>query len=149
MLKSKKKWEKKIPSLQVMIVEDDMFIRVLIQQTIKEMGLSNITLAKDGKEAWEKFTAQDKYFDLILSDWMMPEMDGIEFLGKVREIDPGIAFLMLTAKSTLGDVEEARDLGVNAYIAKPFSSDELSQKVMWLMRQILDPDYDPFEDTPT
>jgi len=143
MRKPVRKWEIRLPTLQVLVVEDDMMIRILIQQTLKDMGLVHIDLAKDGADAWEKFDTDQRYYDLIVCDWMMPVMSGIDFLKKVRKKEPGIAFMMLTAKNTMGDVVEARELGVNAYVAKPFTGEELKQKVLWLARQVLDPDFNP------
>lgn len=131
----------KISELQVLVIDDDMLIRVFVQQTLMDLGFCNIDVCSNGQKGWDNICNQLDYYDLIICDWMMPEMNGIELLRKIHAVAPDMPFLMLTVKTTLGDVEKALGLGVSAYVAKPFTGDELQQKVMWLARRILDSDF--------
>ncbi len=86
-----------------------------------------ITTAQNGLEALDAFDAGK--FDLILSDWNMPAMTGIEFLEAVRIRDSKIPFIMITTECQKGQVVEAIAAGVTDYLVKPFTSDALIEKV--------------------
>ena len=86
------------------------------------MGFKNVTEADNGKTARDKI--QDSEFDLLMTDWMMPEMDGLELVKKIRSESDDLKelpILMITATDKQEDVAEAAKWGVNGYIVKPFS----------------------------
>jgi CheY-like chemotaxis protein len=122
--------------LRVLLVEDSMQEMDLIRGMLQDMGVTQIYTAKQGLEALEIMGVMggSDAVDLILCDWNMPEMSGIEFLKRVREDDPDLAFLMITGVSNQDAVAEAISLGVTGYIKKPFSADDLKKKLLLVSR---------------
>lgn len=112
-------------ALSVMLVEDDAFALGLERRILERLGIRNIITAGDGEEALAFLRTGLLHFDVIMSDLRMPNLDGIELLKKVRDGWPEIPFLMLTADRTETSVLSAQGLGVDAYIAKPFSPSQL------------------------
>ncbi len=116
--------------LRILVVEDNGNIRKLLMNILKSMGFNNLTEADNGLAAWEKI--QGAKFDLVMTDWMMPEMDGLELLKKIRnESDElkEIPILMITATDKQEDVAEAAKSGVSGYIVKPFSVKTILAKI--------------------
>ncbi len=122
--------------LRVLLVEDSMKAMDLIRGMLQDMGVTQVYTAKQGLEALEIMGVMggSDAVDLILCDWNMPEMSGIEFLKRVREDDPDLAFLMITGVSNQDAVAEAISLGVTGYIKKPFSADDLKKKLLLVSR---------------
>jgi two-component system chemotaxis response regulator CheY len=83
--------------------------------------------ATNGKEGLDKFL--DGNFGVILSDWNMPEMDGIEFVNRVRKVDSRVKIIMITTEGTMGKLESALDGGVDEYVVKPFTAETLDRKI--------------------
>jgi twitching motility two-component system response regulator PilG len=113
----------------VLVVEDKASLTQMLQFLFLSKGLS-VQIAFNGKEALEK--AGSILPSLILMDIMMPEMDGLEVLEKLKE-DPltaGIPVIMLTARKSREDMQKARDLGAVEYITKPFKAVEVVDKVL-------------------
>ena len=104
----------------ILIIDDDARIRLALEYNLK-MDQYDVILAENGEEGFK--IAMEKKPDLILLDWMMPEMDGMETLrmlkGHYETRD--IPVFMLTAKSAMGDIDEALELGANDYLNKPFN----------------------------
>jgi DNA-binding response OmpR family regulator len=118
----------------VLIAEDDPGIRDLLHDLIARQGQS-VTLARDGEEAWSLF--QEHGFDVIISDWLMPRVEGPELCRRVREYDaPYTYFIMLTA---LGDQQHhltGRKSGADDYLAKPFDMEDLAARMVTAERVI-------------
>jgi two-component system chemotaxis response regulator CheY len=117
------------PDLKILIVDDFATMRHIMRKSLMALGLGNVTEAADGLDALEKLVKED--FGLIISDWNMPNMMGIEFLRQVRA-NPrhsGTPFLMVTAEAKRENVLEAASAGVSQYIVKPFTVDSLQQKI--------------------
>ncbi len=112
-------------ALSVLLVEDDPFALGLERRILERLGIRNVITAGDGEEALAFLRTGLLHFDVIMSDLRMPNLDGIELLKKVRDGWPEIPFLMLTADRTETSVLSAQGLGVDAYIAKPFSPSQL------------------------
>ncbi len=112
-----------------MIVDDMPSIRSIEKAVIQELGIVKIAEAADGREAMRLLNLRQ--FDLIVCDWDMPEMTGIELLREVRKTPEltTIPFMMVTAVSDVDQVREAIKEGVTDYIAKPFQQRCLSDKV--------------------
>jgi len=116
--------------IRILVVEDNGNIRKLLLNILKSMGYKNLTEADNGKTAWEKI--QGAEYDLVMTDWMMPEMDGLELVKKIRsESDQlkELPILMITATDKQEDVAEAAKWGVSGYIVKPFSVKTIFAKI--------------------
>lgn len=127
---------KDISEVKVLIVEDQDDVRHLLRDMLTVMGVAEIFEAKDGKKAFEFIDAAFDFVDLIICDWNMPEMTGVELLQQIRAVDQSIPFLMVTGRLDMDSVVEAKNSGVTAYIAKPFSSVQLESKVRSVLEKI-------------
>ena len=121
--------------LNVLIVEDNSRTLKLIQAIIKDLGVGQAFTARDGREAQAFLDAGDDLINLIICDWNMPRMSGLDLLKQVRMVHPDLPFLMVTARGTIDSVAAAKKNGVSAYVVKPFSPAELEQKVVALARR--------------
>lgn len=124
-----------VTRMRVLVVEDEEAAAGYIRMVLTDMGVRAITSARDGHEALELFTGHEDDYDIIVCDWMMPRMSGIDFLKQVRSVRPVLPFLMVTALATQPAVEEAMAHDVTAYIAKPFPPEQLEEKLMVLMNR--------------
>ena len=124
-----------IQKIRLLVVDDNLQAVRLVRMLLHDLGCTQIYTAKDGREALEFLGACDELVDGVISDWNMPRMPGIELLRQVRTVYPEMPFLMLTGRATIDAVKEARTHGVTAYLAKPFSPDQLQQKVLHLVRK--------------
>lgn len=123
--------------LNVLVVEDDAVVRKVIHSILRRMGVTQVQLAENGKEALACFYGDSGHYDVIISDWDMPEMDGLEFLTRVREKKPDFPFMMLTGRSEAEAVKAAKLAAVSAYVVKPFNARDLQTKMVTLIEQIL------------
>lgn len=112
--------------MHILIIEDEIGIVQFLQQGLEEEGYE-ITTAFDGLIGLE--LAQNENFDLILLDWMLPTMVGIDICKAIREKNTEIPVLFLTANDTVQDTIEGLKAGANDYIKKPFSFDELLERI--------------------
>jgi two-component system, NtrC family, sensor kinase len=110
--------------MKVLIVEDSLVMRRLLRSSLQKWQYE-VTEAEDGAQAWELF--QHEHFPLVLTDWLMPEMDGLELTRRIRacELPSYVYIILLTAKSEKEDLVTAMDAGADDFLAKPFDSDEL------------------------
>ncbi|WP_341913388.1 response regulator [Ferrovibrio terrae] len=118
--------------LWVLLVEDDSYSQRLTQMMLKQFGVDRLDLAADGAAAIELFTEKRGHYDLIISDWNMPNVSGLDLLKHVRVSGTKARFLMLTSNAGKEFVLTARQHQVDAYIAKPFSAAQLHQKIATL-----------------
>jgi len=120
---------------KVLVADDAAFIRNLVIKGLQLIGITQVKEAVDGRQALAAL--QIHHYDLIISDWHMPEMDGIDLLRKVRADDRlgDIPFIMLTSDVTAENINEAVLMGVSAYLTKPFRNDPLLEKVEQLLRK--------------
>lgn len=116
-------------NLQVLVVDDQQSMRQLACFTLDQIGVRNVVQAKDGAQALEAM--QRHRFDLVISDWNMEGMDGIELLKKIRSdpLQKKTPFIMATGQSGKEQVTEAIQAGVNNYIVKPYSAKALKDKI--------------------
>ena len=115
---------------KILIVDDSAMMRKIIIKNINACGWSvDITEASDGKEGLEQFTKGA--FDLVLSDWNMPNMDGLSMVKAIREKDPEkkVPIIMVTTEGSADKVKEAVLAGANNYLAKPFTEDKFKDKL--------------------
>ncbi len=134
-LKAAKVSFRDLGSLQVMVVEDEKASMDYICMILNDMGISRVVTAEDGRAALDRFAGREDEFDLIIADWKMPRMSGLEFLKQVRTVRPSQPFLMVTALAQMAAVEEAMTHEVTAYIAKPFPPEQLEEKVLVLINR--------------
>ena len=114
---------------KVLVVDDSAVMRQIIKKNLKELGFSELSEAENGAAGLKK--ASEEPVDLIVSDWNMPNMTGLEFLKAVRADAglKGIAFIMVTSESDKEKIMEAVKAGVNQYIVKPFNAIQLEEKI--------------------
>jgi len=125
-----------LSSITVLIVEDEANVRFTIRAMLQEMGIEAVSEATGGQQALSVLEANPNAYRLILCDWNMPGMKGIDFLREVRKTNPLISFVMITARADETSILEAKDANVTAYIRKPFSSNELKSKINLLFNRI-------------
>ena len=116
----------------ILVCEDDFAIKTMISTKLKQENYSVYT-AQNGQEALNLMEKQQ--IDLVISDIMMPEMNGYEFVQTLRETKYTLPILMITAKSQLESLEEAFKLGVDDYMVKPLRLEELVLRVKALLRR--------------
>ena len=112
--------------MHLLIVEDETGIIQFLQQGLEEEGYT-ITTAFDGLKGFE--LSQKENFDLILLDWMLPKMTGLELCKAIRLKNSKTPILFLTAKDTVQETIEGLKAGANDYIKKPFNFDELVERI--------------------
>ena len=122
--------------LKILIVEDDRNTRATICHMLTELGIHQVYDAHDGDQARELIDIDIDMIDIIISDWNMPNVTGIDLLKHVRNLHPDIPFLMVTARGDIDSVKEAQVSGVTAYIRKPFSLRDLETKLKILAEKI-------------
>jgi CheY-like chemotaxis protein len=122
--------------IKVLIVEDNDHARKLLRMILKDMGITQIFTATDGVAALQFLGESEEMVNCVISDWNMPNMTGIQLLRQVRSVSPELPFLMLTGRNTKEAVQEAHEAKVTAYLAKPFSPEQLERKIMALLRKL-------------
>lgn len=116
-------------SLKVLIVDDSMVMRKIVVKSLRAAGFDIEPIeAADGKEALKKVNAK---VQLIITDWNMPQMDGLSFAKKIKEDKntKHIPIIMLTTEGSMAKFEEALDCGVDDYVTKPFTPEKLKKKL--------------------
>jgi two-component system chemotaxis response regulator CheY len=114
----------------VLVVDDSAMMRKIVIKNLKDCGYEvAVVEASDGKEGLEKFQAGG--VDLILTDWNMPNMDGLGMVREIRKLDPEkkVPIIMVTTEGSADKVKEAVLAGANNYLAKPFTPDRFKEKL--------------------
>lgn len=116
-------------NMNVLIVDDYKTMLRIINNLLKQLGFSNIDEATDGTMALELF--KTKNYGLIISDWNMEPMSGLDLLKNIRggTENKNVPFIMITAESKTENVIAAKQAGVNNYIVKPFNAETLKMKM--------------------
>ncbi|MBS3820357.1 MAG: response regulator [Planctomycetes bacterium] len=126
--------------MTALVVDDSAIMRKMVMRSLTEAGVAEFTYveAVDGQDALDKFDPET--IEILFVDWNMPNMNGLEFVKKVREtIDYHVPTVMVTTESTMGKVEEAMDeAGVDTFICKPFTTDVLKKKLGPLFEKLED-----------
>jgi two-component system, chemotaxis family, chemotaxis protein CheY len=117
--------------MKTLVVDDFATMRKIVKNVLKQINITNVTEAENGKMALEILKKDPGDYELIVSDWIMPEMTGIEFLKacKSDEEVKKIPFVMVTAEAQKDSVVEAIKGGVDNYIVKPFTPDKLQEAI--------------------
>lgn len=121
----------KAQSLKTLIVDDQITIRSLLRAGLRQIGITDLLEAVDGEDALKKMLVDPIPPKLIISDYNMPNIDGLDLLRAVRKHPPfkDIAFIMLTGQADRELVLKAKEHGVNNYLIKPFSVESLKSKI--------------------
>ena len=121
--------------LTVLIVDDFTTMRRIVRKILRDLDFEDILEAEDGSAAMS--VLKGTKVDLIISDWNMPKMTGLELLKEVRSTDnlKGIPFLMLTAEAQKENIMEAVKAKVSNYIVKPFTPEGLQEKLAKILPQ--------------
>ena len=116
-------------STSVLIIDDDSSVSLLASARLKSHDACKVYVSKNGNEGLRTLNKQK--VDLILLDWVMPEMNGIEVLNIIRanKKTEHIPVIMLTGKNLIGDIEDAFEAGADDYMLKPLDLQKLSYKV--------------------
>ena len=123
-------------NMNILIVDDFSTMRRIIKNLLRDLGYTNTSEADDGTTALPML--QTGKFDILVTDWNMPGMQGIDLLKEVRS-DPNLAsmpVLMVTAESKRDQIVEAAQAGVNGYVVKPFTAATLKEKIDKIFERI-------------
>jgi len=122
--------------IKILVVDDFATMRKVIRNLLKQVGYENIVEAEDGVIALK--TLKSQKIDLVVSDWNMPNMTGLELLKAVRSDEDlkSTPFLMVTAEALQDNVIAAVKAGVSNYIVKPFTAETLNDKITKILEKI-------------
>lgn len=115
--------------MRFLVVDDSTTMRRIITNVVLQLGVlrDDIQEAEDGLKAYNLF--QKNEYDIILTDWNMPNMNGLSLVQHIRKIDPKIPIIMITTEGGKEEVITALKAGVNNYIVKPFDANKLKEKI--------------------
>lgn len=120
-----------LQSISVLIADDEKMIQRLVYDVLTQLGFRKITVASSGRQAIEQLRQQS--FDFVITDWRMKDMEGIDIIRFVRTSpdspNPRMPIIMLTGNTEAHYVFTARDAGVNEYLIKPFTADQLVRRI--------------------
>ncbi len=117
------------PNTKFLVVDDFSTMRRIVRNLLKELGYTNVDEAEDGVQALHKLRSDQ--FDFVVSDWNMPNMDGLTMLQEIRK-DPALSklpVLMVTAEAKKENIVAAAQAGANGYVVKPFTAATLDEKL--------------------
>jgi two-component system chemotaxis response regulator CheY len=123
-------------SIKILVVDDFPTMRRIIRNLLKELGFVNVEEAEDGAAGLEK--AKDGSFQFVISDWNMPNMDGLSMLQAIRaDANIGkIPVLMVTAEAKKENIIAAAQAGANGYVVKPFTAATLDEKITKIFEKL-------------
>jgi len=121
--------------MRILIVDDSSTMRRIIGNVVTQLGVAkeDFDEAEDGVVALNLYKKNNNY-DVVLTDWNMPNMNGLELVKAIRLLDKKIPIVMITTEGGKGEVITALKAGVNNYIVKPFSADILKEKLDGLVK---------------
>jgi CheY-like chemotaxis protein len=123
--------------MRVLVVDDASSARMYVVAMLKRLGIDKIVTVEDGSKALT-LLKRDKNFDMIILDWNMPVMDGIEALTVMNHQGNKIPVLMMSGRDSPADIERALQMGVSAYLQKPFTLDSLADKINFMIEDAID-----------
>ena len=117
------------PKMKFLVVDDFSTMRRIVRNLLKELGFANVDEAEDGQIALQKLNTLP--FDFVVTDWNMPNMDGLTLLQKIRATPSlkHLPVLMITAEAKKENIIAAAQAGASGYIVKPFTAATLSEKL--------------------
>lgn len=116
-------------NMRILVVDDFPTMRRIVRSLLKELGYTNVEEAEDGEEGLARLRAES--FDFVVSDWNMPNLDGLEMLKRIRADDglKSLPVLMVTAEAKKENIIAAAQAGANGYVVKPFTAATLEEKL--------------------
>jgi two-component system chemotaxis response regulator CheY len=119
------------PNIKILIVDDMAAMRKILKTLLAQLGYKNVDEAEDGKQALEILKQNPDKYGLVITDWNMPNMTGIELVQEIRKDEKlkHLPILMVTAEAKKENVLMAIKAGVNNYIVKPFTAETLKEKI--------------------
>jgi len=122
--------------MKILVVDDSKTMRLILGRTLKELG-HEVHEAGDGKAALETLQ-KDPAYELVLSDWNMPEMNGLDLVKSMRSIAElkKVPIMMVTTETEAGNIQKALEAGANEYIMKPFNKETVAEKLQVLKDQL-------------
>ena len=126
-----------LKNLKVLVVDDSRVMRRIISQHLNSMGVEMVSESSSGKGALDMLADNENSVDLILSDWSMPGLSGLDFLKEVRKQAnlQDVPFILLTAEAQLYTILLAFEACVSSYITKPFTSDYFRYIITRVLRE--------------
>ncbi len=114
--------------MRILVADDDRLVRTLLNRVLKDWG-HTVQLAEDGQEAWEYI--QEHRVDCVISDWLMPRMNGVELCQKIRDLDSRayVYTILLTSKNESADLVTAFEAGADDFVSKPVDFDVLRARI--------------------
>lgn len=122
--------------IKFLVVDDFSTMRRIVRNLLKELGFTNVDEAEDGAVAWQKI--QGTAFDFIITDWNMPNMDGLTLLQTIRgdAAHKSLPVLMITAEAKKENIIAAAQAGASGYIVKPFTAATLNEKLTKIFEKL-------------
>ncbi|ASL26474.1 chemotaxis protein CheY [Azotobacter chroococcum] len=116
-------------NMSILVVDDFPTMRRIVRSLLKELGFNNVEEAEDGQDALNKLRGGG--FEFVVSDWNMPNLDGLEMLKQIRSDDglKHLPVLMVTAEAKKENIIAAAQAGANGYVVKPFTAATLEEKL--------------------
>ena len=114
--------------MKILVVDDSSTMRRIIANILKNAGQENLVEAADGVEGLSQLKAHPDV-ELVLTDWNMPNLNGLDFLTKIRETNKTLPIVMITTEAEKANVVAAIKAGANNYIVKPFTADIVKEKL--------------------
>lgn len=127
------------PNVRILIVDDMPAVRGILRNMLEELGLTQVCEAEGGEDAWDmirsRLASADERIGLVIADWNMPGMSGVELLRTIRSHAPTrvLPFIMITSQGDTDHLSEAQRAGVTDYIVKPFNGPQLGEKLVKLI----------------
>jgi two-component system, chemotaxis family, chemotaxis protein CheY len=124
------------PKMKFLVVDDFSTMRRIVRNLLKELGFANVDEAEDGQIALQKLQAGG--FDFVVTDWNMPNMDGLTLLQTIRATPnlKALPVLMITAEAKKENIIAAAQAGANGYIVKPFTAATLNEKLQKIFEKM-------------
>ena len=121
--------------IRALIVDDSSVMRKIVERTLRQAGLDSLVVHEAGSGTEGLDVLRTETVDLILSDINMPSMDGLEFLRQIRaqNLAPGVPVVMITTESSEEHVKQAIQAGAQGYIRKPFTAEQVKERVLPLV----------------
>src|SRR3954447_12765790 len=120
--------------MRLLLAEDDVRLAALLEQSLSEAGW-DVEVVHDGRSAYGRALPDGLPYDVLLLDWMLPELDGVTVCRRLRDLGVTTPVLMLTARGQVRDRIEGLDAGADDYLPKPFDLDELLARLRALHRR--------------
>ncbi|GLR07545.1 chemotaxis protein CheY [Mixta theicola] len=123
-------------NLRFLVVDDFATMRRIVRNLLKDLGYNNVEEAEDGNDAMSKL--QLSSFDFVISDWNMPNMDGLQLLNEIRKDErfKAIPVLMVTAEAKKENIIAAAQAGASGYVVKPFTAAILEEKLTKIFEKL-------------